>query len=139
MLETHPGSPEDRNLVIEDAATKENDRSLLAYKAKRTSEHWALTKAAGRVHGDAFILGDMKIIWWANTMPQDENGWFPPPGEDYTTVNYLLPCAKSPGANGTLPRLGKVPDANQCHTKWCLFNVTAGVVGVVCPGTAQRF
>ena len=76
----------------------------------------------GREHGDALVVGDMKIIKWGQTMPQDENGWYPPPGQDANSTTYLLPCKDE--ATGK-PRQGDAPDSKQCHDDWCLFNVTA--------------
>lgn len=75
-----------------------------------------------RVHGDAFILGDMKIVRWDAVNPQEENGWFPPPGQDPSKVLYKLACGRD-GPPTTLP------DPHQCSNEagwgWCLFNVTA--------------
>jgi len=74
------------------------------------------TGATDRVHGDGLIYQDWKLIKWNNTMPQVENGWFPPPGQDPSKVDYLVKC------NGIQP--SKV-DPTECNKDWCLFNITA--------------
>ncbi|KAJ9473776.1 putative sulfatase PB10D8.02c [Diplonema papillatum] len=64
-------------------------------------------------HGHAFMEDDMKIVWTGATNPADEDGWFPPPGQDPSTVNYTVSCAPPPST------------ASKCSTTWCLFNVSA--------------
>lgn len=71
--------------------------------------------ASSRSHGDALIIGDMKLIKWNETNPPIEGGWVPPPGEDTATTKYSIDC------KGDAPTL----DPSQCHTHWCLFNITA--------------
>ena len=75
--------------------------------------------ASQRSHGDALIVGDMKILKWQDS-PQEENLWHPPPGQDPTSVKYTFNC-RPPGS---------LPPLNQCNggadgKSWCLFNVTA--------------
>ena len=71
------------------------------------------------VHGNAFAFGSMKIIKNPGN-PHDENGNFPPPGQDPASVDYLLQCG------GKLPpRAGPAADPNQCSDEYCLFNITA--------------
>jgi len=72
--------------------------------------------AGDRVHGDAYIKGDFKILKYQYS-PSEENGWHPPPGQDPTQVSYQLGCPPPP-ANGN-------KTAAQCSSEWCLFNVTA--------------
>ena len=73
------------------------------------------SRGGNRVHGDALVVGDMKILRWENVMPQvcvmpsmmlgrsngsssrrhvvcmqTENGWFLPPGQDPTKVCCAL-------------------------------------------------
>lgn len=72
--------------------------------------------ASNRVHGDALIVDNMKILKYNVTNPQEENGWYPPPGQDPSKVTYLINCPPTPS---------KQPDPEQCHTKFCLFNITA--------------
>lgn len=72
------------------------------------------TTGADRVHGDGLIVGQWKLLRWGAVMPQVENGWFPPPGQDPNTVNYTVQCGGSPP--------GKV-DPNACGSDWCLFNL----------------
>jgi arylsulfatase A-like enzyme len=74
--------------------------------------------ATDRVHGDAFIKGDWKILRYQYS-PAEEAGWHPPPGQDPTQVVYQLGCPPPP-ANGNTT-------ATQCsfNSGWCLFNITA--------------
>ncbi len=88
-----------------------------------TVRDWVLLEthppgANNRVHGDALIVGDMKLIRWNSTMPQDENGWFPPPGQDPSKIIYKglpTPCGAPP----------KTVDPHECNSNFCLFNITA--------------
>jgi hypothetical protein len=70
-----------------------------------------------RVHGDAIIIGDMKIYKRGPDFAQVENGWFPPPGQDPKTTKYSLSC----GA----PQPAQQPSKQACVDKFCLWNVTA--------------
>lgn len=72
--------------------------------------------AADQCHGDALIVGDWKIIKTGPTNPPEEDGWFPPPGQDPASVNYEIKCGKIPAAQ---------PNKNECADQYCLFNVTA--------------
>eukprot|EP00041_Stephanoeca_diplocostata_P029466 m.870442 g.870442 ORF g.870442 m.870442 type:complete len:534 (-) comp23566_c0_seq8:1823-3424(-) len=71
-------------------------------------------------HGNALIVGDMKIIKLGQTHPEDENGNFPPPGQDPTKTEYLMKC----NAAGGVPRVGPA-SATECTDQYCLFNITA--------------
>ena len=74
-------------------------------------------------HGDAFVLGDFKIIRTSSTNPSDENGWHVPPGEDANATTYAI--ARRCGGAAALQRgnAGSVAGGT-CHfPKWCLFNV----------------
>lgn len=72
-----------------------------------------------RTHGDAFVLGDLKIVKTAQVCPQDENGWHVPPGEEGQTVNYFI------AEKCSLPlRVGKA-NSSECKDDWCLFNISA--------------
>ena len=76
--------------------------------------------ASDRCHGDALIVGDMKILKWQDS-PIEENLWHPPPGQDPNSVSYTFSCR---------PPTGTLPTVNQCNggsdgTSWCLFNITA--------------
>ena len=68
------------------------------------------------VHGDALIVGDMKIYRRGPTFPDVENGWFPPPGQDPLLTPYTLKC----GA----PQPPSQPNKTACLNTWCLWNVT---------------
>lgn len=72
--------------------------------------------AHDRVHGDALIVGDWKLLRWNNTMPPEEDGWFPPPGQDPATVSYRVDCGGTPPGSA---------NPKECNDDWCLFNVTA--------------
>ncbi|KAJ9450051.1 putative sulfatase PB10D8.02c [Diplonema papillatum] len=65
------------------------------------------------VHGHAYQSGGMKIVWTGPSNPAQEHGWFPPPGQDPSTVHYTVDCGAPPS----------VP--SNCGPSWCLFNVTA--------------
>ena len=73
--------------------------------------------APDRVHGDGVIVGGMKLVRFGPTMPADENGWFPPPGQDPHTTHYTLACP------GVVP--GPAPHPKACFDAACLFNLTA--------------
>lgn len=99
-------------------------QSIVGGPAQRT---WVLleTHAAGQptVHGDGLVLGDMKLVGYGATMPQDENGWFAPPGQDAATTRYTVVCRDAAGGG---PRTGAAPSPQACQrTKPCLFNITA--------------
>ena len=89
-----------------------------------TPRDWLLLEAhAGATyltHGDALIVGDMKLLSVGPECPSMENSWIPPPGQDAATTPYLVRCG---GAAG--PRVGPA-DAKAClYPKLCLFNLTA--------------
>ena len=48
------------------------------------------------VHGNAFIQGDWKILRFGSVIRNDENGWFPPPGQDANRTPYTLACGPPP-------------------------------------------
>jgi len=48
-------------------------------------------------------------------MPEGENGWFPPPGQDPSRVNYTVQCGGPP----------PTVDPKACSEEFCLFNITA--------------
>ena len=80
--------------------------------------------APDQVHGNALIVGDMKLVRLARSdaldgNPPEEAGWHPPPGQDPSATAYQLRCdpAGPPG--------GGAADPSQCVDAWCLFNVTA--------------
>eukprot|EP00911_Craspedida_sp_UC1_P000846 UC1_evm9s642 len=64
------------------------------------------------VHGNAFTLGDWKIIKIALD-PEQEQGWAPPPGQDPSKVKYMIKCDPPPSA------------PFDCSKDYCLFNVTS--------------
>mmetsp|Transcript_50150 Transcript_50150/g.167562 ORF Transcript_50150/g.167562 Transcript_50150/m.167562 type:complete len:529 (-) Transcript_50150:176-1762(-) len=70
-------------------------------------------------HGDALVLGDLKLIRTGKVNPAEEDGWHPPPGEDTTATRYAVGerCDRS-------LRVGTA-EAGQCAEEYCLFNVTA--------------
>lgn len=73
-------------------------------------------------HGNAMVLGDMKIIRTGTVNPHDENGHFPPPGQDPASTSYLIMangrCGDRP------PRVGPA-NGTECSSEYCLFNITA--------------
>lgn len=90
-----------------------------------SARDWLLyeTHAPGqeqRTHGDAFVLGDLKIVRTAQVCPADEDGWHVPPGEDENATRYAI----APRCGGGALRTGDAP-AKQCVLEWCLFNITA--------------
>ena len=98
--------------------------ALSSGDASRSPRDWLLLEthprnATDRVHGDAFIKGDWKILRWQYS-PDEENTWHPPPGQDPAAVSYSLGCPPPPA-----PPAGN--DTKQCSTDrgFCLFNVTA--------------
>ena len=79
--------------------------------------NWVLTEAHAdnmTHHGNGLIVGDMKIVLTGSTNPANENGWFPPPGQDPTKVDYTVNCGGP--APATPP---------PCSSDYCLFNITA--------------
>lgn len=79
-------------------------------------------QCGSRVHGDALLVGDWKLVRLDTQISRpDENGWFPPPGQDPSSTPYMVRCS----ASGAAPRTGSAPDPKQCVCSWCLFNVTA--------------
>ena len=91
--------------------------------ASRSPRDWLVLEthprnASDRVHGDAFIKGDMKILRYQYS-PDEEAGWHPPPGQDPSRVAYQLGCPPPPPNDNRT--------ATQCSFRsgWCLFNVTA--------------
>lgn len=92
---------------------------MLSNSSAPSPRTWVLLETHGagvaqRVHGDALIAGDWKLIKWAQVMPQIENGWFAPPGQAPNTT-YTVKCGPPPAR----------VDPNACSTNWCLFNITA--------------
>lgn len=84
--------------------------------------NWLLFEAhsdPSAVHGNALIVGDLKVLQYGEEAPAVEDGWFPPPGEDTTTTPYVVVC--TPGA---APRVGAANAARCKAPAWCLFNVT---------------
>lgn len=79
--------------------------------------HPANASDGDRVHGDGLIVGQWKLLRWGPTMPQVENGWFPPPGQDPANTTYTVNCGGPPPS--------KV-DPNACGgSSWCLFDIDA--------------
>jgi arylsulfatase B len=77
--------------------------------------------ATDRIHGDGLTVGDWKLLKVGSEMlaHADEDGWYPPPGEDPNTTNYSpIKCAPPPPGDNA-------PDPQECVKDWCLFNVTA--------------
>lgn len=75
--------------------------------------------SADRGRGDAIIIGDwklMKII--DNDLNAAQDGWYPPPGEDISTVKYSIACASD-----NQYQTGDSPRPKQCQETWCLFNL----------------
>ena len=81
---------------------------------------WVLLEAhtsPGAVHGNALIWGGLKLLQYGGVAPADEDGWWPPPGEDPGSTQYTVRCAG--------PRVGAA-NASQCRAPaWCLFDVVA--------------
>ena len=75
-------------------------------------------------HGDAFVLGDLKIVRTSSTNPPDENGWHVPPGENANATAYAI--ASRCGGAAALQRgnAGSAAGGTCHHPTWCLFNVT---------------
>jgi arylsulfatase A-like enzyme len=95
--------------------------ALSSGDASRSPRDWLVLEthprnASDRIHGDAFIKGDWKILRYQYS-PDEENAWHPPPGQDPSKVAYQLGCPPPP-ANIS---------ASQCSQSagWCLFNVSA--------------
>jgi hypothetical protein len=84
---------------------------------------WVLLEChtdSAAVHGSALIVGDLKLLQYGETAPVEEDGWFPPAGQDPAATPYTVRCT----ADGAPPRTGAA-DLSQCKTPaWCLFNVT---------------
>ena len=99
--------------------------SIASGGATRSARDWVLLEAhstPAAVHGNALIVGDLKVLTYGGEDPVDEDGWWPPPGEDVSATPYTVHCAASPGV---APRVGPAPRA-QCQAPvWCLFNITA--------------
>ena len=73
-------------------------------------------------HGDALIVNGMKLLSLGPTAPSDENGWWPPDGQDSASTPYTVRCAGPGGA----PTAGAAPAPKACvFPKACLFNLTA--------------
>jgi len=75
--------------------------------------------ASDRAHGDALIVGDMKILKWQDS-PEEENLWHSPPGQDPLSVKYTFDC-RPPTSLPSLKQCNGGADGNS----WCLFNITA--------------
>ena len=91
--------------------------------ASRSPRDWLVLEthphnASDRIHGDAFIKGDWKILRYQYS-PDEENAWHPPPGQDPTKVTYQLGCPPPPPNNNL-----SATQCSQAHG-WCLFNVSA--------------
>jgi hypothetical protein len=80
-----------------------------------------------RLHGDAFVSGDLKIVKTGPTNPSNENGWHVPPGEDKGATQYSIGarCGAAAGGSGASLKDGNAPDQKECSKTWCLFNITA--------------
>lgn len=81
---------------------------------------WVLLEAhatPAAVHGNALIVGDMKVITYGGENPADEDGWWPPPGENVSTTPYTVLC-------GAPLRTGAAPRAQCKAPMWCLFNIS---------------
>jgi len=97
---------------------------FLSGQTTESPRKWLLLEAhpesdSDQVHGNAIIVGDMKLVQIGPTMPAGENGNFLPPGQNKADQKYLLSCGID------VPKDGP---ANQTECKWphwCLFNVTA--------------
>lgn len=97
---------------------------FLSGQTTESPRKWLLLEAhpesdSDQVHGNAIIVGDMKLVQIGPTMPAGENGNFLPPGQNKADQKYLLSCGID------IPKDGP---ANQTECKWphwCLFNVTA--------------
>eukprot|EP00966_Prymnesium_polylepis_P321356 7377670-Prymnesium_polylepis.1 len=76
---------------------------------------------AERTHGDALVVGDLKLIKTGNINPSNENGWHVPPGEDGNATTYTVAERCGPSL-----RVGNA-DTSECASEWCLFNITADV------------
>jgi hypothetical protein len=96
----------------------------------RSARDWMLLEthprdADDRVHGDAFIEGDWKILSWTYS-PEEENLWHPPPGQDPDTTPYLFSCGPPPDplpSNKT--QCAKAGGGPPTAADFCLFNITA--------------
>ncbi len=73
-----------------------------------------------RFHGDALIVGDWKLLkFQQNINNQLENGWYPPPGQDPSTVPYRVKCADMNDLDNSYLK------KQECELQWCLFNIAA--------------
>ena len=85
-----------------------------------SARNWVLLEthprnATDRVHGDALIVGDMKILRWQNA-PAQEHGWWPAPGQPPASTRYFFECGPAPTFN--------VSQRCSIASGWCLFNVS---------------
>jgi hypothetical protein len=84
---------------------------------------WVLLEAhtdSAAVHGSALIVGDLKLLQYGETAPVEEDGWFPPPGQDPAETPYTVRCT----ADGAPPHTGAANIAQCKEPTWCLFNIT---------------
>ena len=93
---------------------------------------WILLEAhnnggqGGRVHGDALIewrgaAGVLKYVLLGPEAPREEDGWWPPDGQDPEKTPYTVRCSWQGGG----PRTGNASVPTLCASAPCLFNLTA--------------
>eukprot|EP00040_Diaphanoeca_grandis_P010270 m.52516 g.52516 ORF g.52516 m.52516 type:complete len:531 (+) comp21620_c1_seq1:308-1900(+) len=94
--------------------------SMLIADGGKSPRTWLLYEAhpngSDLVHGNAMVLGDMKIIKTGDTNPEGENGNFLPPGQALGSETYAIGCG---------PLRAGAADQQECKTKYCLFNISA--------------
>ena len=101
--------------------------SIASAGAAPSPRSWVLLEThpgsdAGVVHGNGIIQGDWKYVNLGPSTKKDEDGWWPPPGQDASAVPYSVRCAGSGGG----PATGAAPQ-KECMApgEGCLFNISA--------------
>ncbi len=91
---------------------------------------WLLLEAHApaqpQIHGNGLVewrgpLGVLKYLQVGPEAPAEEDGWWPPDGQDPAATPYLLRCSWQGGG----PRAGAAANPSLCTTAPCLFNLTA--------------
>ena len=77
-------------------------------------------------HGDGLIVGDMKLLEVGPRAPPEEDGWWPPDGQNANTTNYTLACDWGGSGRPRAGGAGATPKRPSCgYPRACLFNISA--------------
>jgi hypothetical protein len=104
--------------------------ATIAGAAAAPQRDWLLLEAHNGGAAKALTHGDALVEWRANGVlkylllgpedPSDEDGWWPPDGEDPARTPYTLACTWAGGG----PRVGNASMPALCTKTACLFNLT---------------